>query len=197
MFFAVRTSGVDPASLTAAVTNAVHSVDPELAVANVRTLERHASAALASRRFALSLFESFAVLALVLAAAGIYGLLAYIVQQRRKEFGIRAALGAGRASIRRVVLLDGLRMASGGALLCLLLIPIAARSLQAFLFNVGTYDLFTMTATPAALLVVSIWPASVRHGRQPETTRQLPFGKTQVGWFRFPEMVLSDVDIKR
>ena len=131
-------------------------VDPELAVADVRTLERHASAALASRRFALSLFESFAVLALVLAAAGIYGLLAYIVQQRRKEFGIRAALGAGRASIRRVVLLDGLRMASGAVLLCLLLMPIAARSLQAFLYNVGTYDLFTMTATPAALLVVSI-----------------------------------------
>ena len=156
VFFAVRSSaGVDPSSLTAAVTAAVHSVDPELPLAEVRTLERRATEAMAARRFALWLFQAFAGLALVLAAAGIYGLLAYIVQQRRKELSIRMALGATRSNLWRMVLSDGLRMAAGGVLCCLVLIPVGGYLLRAFLFEVKAFDLFTIAGAPTALLLAA------------------------------------------
>ena len=156
VFFAVRAANVDPASLTGAVTNAVHEADPELAVAEVRTLQNRANGALAARRFALWLFQSFAILALVLAAAGIYGLLAYIVQQRRRELSIRVALGARGSDLRNMVVGDGLKMAAAGAACCLLLIPIGGKLLQSFLFNVKAFDLFTIAGALAALLAVAL-----------------------------------------
>jgi putative ABC transport system permease protein len=156
VFFAVRASGIAPGSLTAAVTAAVHAVDPDLPLAEVRTLEGRASAALASRRFALWLFQAFALLALVLAAAGVYGLLAYLVRQRRKELGIRAALGASRAELWRMVLADGLRMAAIGAACSLVLIPLGGSLLQTFLYNVKSFDLITVAGAPAALLVAAL-----------------------------------------
>jgi macrolide transport system ATP-binding/permease protein len=155
VFFVVRTSGVDAASLTAAVTSAVHAVDPDLPLAEVRTLEARASAALAARRFALWLFQAFALLALILAAAGVYGLLTYIVRQRRKELGIRAALGASRLELSRMVLVDGLRMAVIGGAMCLALIPFGGSLLQAYLYNVRSIDLTTVTGAPAALVVAA------------------------------------------
>jgi macrolide transport system ATP-binding/permease protein len=147
--------GIAPASLTSAVTAAVHAVDPDLPLAEVRRLEGRASAALASRRFALWLFQAFAVLALVLSAAGIYGLLAYIVRQRRKELSIRVALGARRTQLWRMVLSDGMKMASIGALCCLVLIPLGGSLLQTFLYNVKAFDLVTVAGAPAALLIVA------------------------------------------
>ena len=156
VFFAVRTARADPVALATPVAAAVHAVDPELALADVRTLETRAAGALASRRFALWLFQSFAALALALAAAGIYGLLAYIVQQRRKELGIRIALGATRGDLWKMVLSDGLRMASAGALCCLLLIPLGGTLLQVFLFHVRAFDLVTAAVAPATLLTVAM-----------------------------------------
>ncbi len=156
VFFAVRTRSLEPASLTSAVTGAVHAVDPELALAEIRTLQNRADSSLAARRFALWLFQSFAVLALVLAAAGIYGLLAYTVQQRHQEFGIRAALGATRIDLWKMILSDGLRMASAGAFCCVLLIPLGGKVLGTFLFNVKPFDLLTIAGAPAVLLAVTI-----------------------------------------
>jgi predicted permease len=156
VFFAVRTTGVDPTTVTGAVTAAVHAADPELPLANIRTLERRAEGALASRRFALWLFQAFAGLALILAAAGIYGLLAYVVRQRRKELSIRAALGASRADLWTMVLGDGAKMAAAGALVCLALIPLGGSLLQSFLFNVTAFDPITIIGAPLALLVVSV-----------------------------------------
>jgi len=127
-----------------------------LPLADIRTLDSRATAAMASRRFALWLFQAFAVLALVLAAAGIYGLLTYVVRQRRKELSIRAALGASRGDLWRMVLLDGVRMAAAGAIGCLLLIPLCGSLLQSFLYNVKTFDPVTIAAAPVALLLVSV-----------------------------------------
>jgi macrolide transport system ATP-binding/permease protein len=155
-FFVVRSAGVAPASLTSAVTAAVQAVDTDLPLAEVRTLEGRASAALASRRFALWLFQAFALLALVLAAAGIYGLLAYIVRQRRRELSIRVALGASRAGLWRMVLGDGLRMAAIGALACVVLVPFGGRLLQAFLYNVKAFDLPTVFGAAGALLAAAL-----------------------------------------
>jgi macrolide transport system ATP-binding/permease protein len=156
VFFVVRTTGPDPLLLAPAVTAAVHAVDPELALADLRTLESRANAALAARRFALWLFQSFAILALILAAAGIYALMAYIVQQRNKELGIRVALGASRADLWKMILSDGFKMAAAGAAVCLLLIPLGGSLLQAFLYNVKSFDLFTLVGAPAVLLAVAL-----------------------------------------
>jgi ABC-type antimicrobial peptide transport system permease subunit len=155
VFVAVRTAGIEPAALTSAVADAVHQVDPELPLADIRTLGRRAAAALAARRFALSLFQAFAMLALVLAAAGIYGLLAFVVRQRRKELGIRVALGARRGDLLTMILSDGLKMASAGAVCALLLIPMGGWLMRAFLYNVTSFDLFTIVAAPLALLSVA------------------------------------------
>jgi predicted permease len=155
VFFAIRGNSADPAALTAAATTAVQAVDPQLAPAEIRTLQNRADSAMASRRFALWLFQAFAALALVLAAAGVYGLLSYIVQQRRKELSIRVALGANRSDLWRMILSDGLKMAAAGALGCLVLIPVGGSLLQSFLYNVKAFDLFTIAAAPAALLTVS------------------------------------------
>jgi predicted lysophospholipase L1 biosynthesis ABC-type transport system permease subunit len=109
----------------------------------------------AAIRFLL-LFQAFAGQALVLAAAGIYGLLAYIVQQRRKELSIRVALGASRGNLCCMVLSDGLRMAASGAMCCLLLIPLCGYSLRVFLFHVQAFDVFTIAGAPAALLIAAL-----------------------------------------
>lgn len=155
-FVAVRTSAGDPAALTSAVTAAVNGVDPDLPLADVRTLERRASVVLAPRRFALWLFQAFAGLSLLLAATGIYGLLAYIVRQRRKELGIRAALGASPGDLWRMVFADGLRMAGAGAIGCLLLVPVGGWLLRSFLFNVRAFDPLTIAGAPAVLLAVAL-----------------------------------------
>lgn len=157
LFFTVRTRpGEDPAQFAAAVTAAVHAIDSDLPVANLRTLEQHASAAMASRRFALWLFQAFAILGLALAAAGLYGLLAYLVQQRRKEFGVRMALGASRTDLWKLILTDGIRIAVMGAACCLVLIPIAGMLLKAFLYNVKSYDLLTLAGALTALIAVTL-----------------------------------------
>jgi macrolide transport system ATP-binding/permease protein len=156
LFFAVRSASMDPASLTPAVTAAIHAVDPELALDEIRTLQSRADSALAGRRFALWLFQSFAILALALAAAGIYGLLAYSVQQRHKEFGIRAALGASRVDLWKMILSDGLKMAYAGAVCCLLLAPLGRSFLRTFLYNVKAFDLWTIAGAPAVLLTVAV-----------------------------------------
>jgi macrolide transport system ATP-binding/permease protein len=156
VFFAIRSASVDPVSLTPAVTAAVHAVDPELALDEVRTLQSRADSTLAGRRFALWLFQSFAILALALAAVGIYGLLAYTVQQRQKELGIRAALGASRTDLWKMILSDGVKMASAGAFCCLLLAPLGGSLLRTFLYNVKAFDLLTIAGAPAILLTIAV-----------------------------------------
>ena len=90
-----------------------------------------------------------------MAAAGIYALLAYLVQQRAKELGIRVALGALPADLWRMVLSDGLKMTGVGIFVSLLLIPLGGSLMQSFLYNVKSFDLFTITAAPAVLLAVA------------------------------------------
>jgi predicted permease len=174
VFFVVRTDTIAPASVTGQVTSAVHAVDPDLPLADVRTLDSRAAAALAPRRFALWLFQAFAVLALILAASGVYGLLAYVVRQRRKELGIRAALGASRGELSRLVLADGLRMSVAGALLCAALVPVGGRLMQTFLYNVQAFDPVAIGGAPAALIVAafvaSVGPALSAMRNDPSVT---------------------------
>ena len=151
----VRTAG-DPLSTAQAAAAAVHAVDPELPVADIRTMDAVVDAALAERRFALWLFQAFAALALALAAVGVYGLLAYVMQQRRKELGVRMALGARRAQIVRMVLADGVRLCAAGVLVGLALAPLAGRGLARFLYGVGATDAISMLAAALVILLVGM-----------------------------------------
>jgi putative ABC transport system permease protein len=151
----VLKTSADPLAMAPAAAATLRAVDPELPLAEIRTMDAIVDAALAERRFALWLFEAFAVLALALAAVGIYGLLAYLVEQRRKELGIRMALGATRSAIVRMVLGDGARLCAAGALAGLVLVPLAGKGLASFLYGVQPTDSISLlTATLVILMVV-------------------------------------------
>lgn len=146
----------DPLSYIAAIERALHEVDPELPLAEVRTMENISSNALSEQRLAMWVFGVFAAMAQTLAAIGVYALLAYIAQQRRKEVAIRSALGASQGSILWLVLGGGARLAVTGVLIGLLLAPLAGRSLASLLFGVGAMDVTALIGGPAIILAVSL-----------------------------------------
>ena len=113
MHLVVRAQG-DLRPLAAALPREVQALDPDLAVADVRPLESYLGDALARRRFSTTLLAGFAVVALVLTAVGLYGVIAYTVLQRTREFGIQLALGASRTSVLRGVLRRGLVLVGAG-----------------------------------------------------------------------------------
>jgi predicted permease len=152
---ALRTTG-DPGSLLPAAKAAIHSLDPELPISDVRTMETITAEALAERRFALWLCEAFALLAMGLAAIGVYGLLTYVVEQRRREIGIRLALGASRAGVVWAVLSNGLALAGAGIIAGLALAPLAGRAISSLLFGVTAADPSTLAAAPSLILLIAL-----------------------------------------
>lgn len=150
---AVRTRG-DPIALTPALRRAARGADPTVAVHDVATLEAVVGESLASRRFALALVTGFAGLALMLATIGVYGVLAYLVAGRRREFGVRLALGATQGSVVGLVLRQGLMWAGIGLALGLAA-AVAGRTLvAASLYGVTPGDPITWIGVPAILLAV-------------------------------------------
>ena len=154
-FVLLRTSG-DPASLVKAAQAAVWSIDRDQAIGAIRTVRELFAQQEANRRFTTLLLGVFAALALVLAIIGIYGVIAYSTAQRTHEIGIRLALGADRASVGRMVLASGLRIAGAGLTIGVLGALGVTRVLTGLLFGVGARDPVTFVVVPAALLVVSL-----------------------------------------
>jgi ABC-type antimicrobial peptide transport system permease subunit len=111
--FGVHTSG-DPEVMTKSIAAAVHTVDPEIAIAELRTMDQVKGLMLSSDRFTMILFLSFAVVALLLAGVGIYGVMAFTVAQREQEIGLRMALGASRGSVVSLILKEALILACVG-----------------------------------------------------------------------------------
>ncbi len=109
MSLVVRTAA-DPVTLAARVRRVVWSIDPQLAVDDLRPLEAYVSDAMAETRFTLTLLSGFGILALILAATGVYGVTSYGVSQRTREFGIRMALGESTGRIAKRVLSRTLRL---------------------------------------------------------------------------------------
>jgi predicted permease len=139
MAFAVRTNG--PAStLAPSVLAAVRALDPQLPLADVRPLASYAEHARAARRFTAVLALAFAALATLLACLGVYGVTSYAVAIRRHEFGVRSALGAGRADVMRLVLREGVALAAAGSVLGLVGAAAAAQLIKAQLFGVTPAD---------------------------------------------------------
>jgi len=150
----VRTGGV-PASVTHAVQETIWSVDKDRPIDRVATMDSLLAATAEERRFVLILFEAFGFVALVLAAIGIYGVLAGSVTERTREIGVRAALGATRADILALVLRQGMTMTAIGLVIGLCAALAAARALDAMLFGVSWLDRITYAGATLTLLVVS------------------------------------------
>ena len=155
MTLAVRTAG-PPLGLASAVVRQVHQLDPDQAVADVRTLEEVVDLATSGARFNTLLLVSFAAAASLLAAVGIYGVISYDVSQRTHEIGIRMALGAQPAAIRRLILLQGARLAVYGIGAGLLGAFVVTRWMGTMLFGVKPFDPWTFIAISILLAVVAL-----------------------------------------
>jgi putative ABC transport system permease protein len=151
----VRTRG-NPTNLARAVRNAAQAVDLTQPITALSTMEQVIATSTAQRKLALLLFVSFAVLALVLAVAGIYGVLAGAVTERTREIGVRTALGATPASILAMVLLEGARLAGAGLLLGLVGALSLGRFLQSLLYGVGSTDPVTLASVALLLAAVAL-----------------------------------------
>jgi predicted permease len=151
MRIALRTK-VDPASMTASIREAIHSLDPDLPLAKVATLTTLVDDSLSQPRFAMLLLASFGVLALLLASIGMYGVISYSVMQRTQEIGIRMALGAERRSVFAMVLSHGARLAGLGIAIGLLTALSLTRVMASFLFGVQPTD--PLTFAVVSLLLV-------------------------------------------
>ena len=148
-------TAVEPLSAASSIANAVHGLDPGLPVAQVRTMDDLVGRSTADRRFTLSLFVGFAALAMVLAAIGLYGVVSYTVSQRTAEIGVRMALGATRADVSRLVVMQGLRPALAGVAVGAVAAFFAARLLRTLLFGVTPLDPLTFALVPPALLAIA------------------------------------------
>lgn len=147
----VLKTSIDPSAVTAAAREAVWDVDPDRPVQRLETLESVVSNSVALPRFRTLLITSLAVLAVLLAIVGVYGVMAYVVAQRSREIGIRMALGARKPDVVRGVLARGLRLAVLGLVVGLGLAAMTLRTLDSFLFEVSSGDPRLLTAAALAL----------------------------------------------
>ncbi len=157
---AVRSSG-DPRLLAAALRSAVAAVDPEIPLFGVKTMDERTAAALVSRRVPLFLALGFAAVALFLSAVGVYGVLAYQVAQRRREIGIRMALGGTRHAISGLVLAESGRLFAWGLGLGLVGVFAAGRGMRSLLYEVRPADPVVLAAVALALGAVALTAALI------------------------------------
>jgi putative ABC transport system permease protein len=153
MFLVVRSPG-DAAGVAAAVRQSVQSLDPGVTLAQIGTMEQALDLSVSQPRFDTMLLSLFAGMALLLAAVGIYGLIAYSVAQRTHEIGVRMALGAAQADVVRMVVRQGASMAAIGIVLGLGGAFFLTRLLKTMLFGIGVTDALTFAAAPLGIMLV-------------------------------------------
>jgi putative ABC transport system permease protein len=151
----VRTD-LDPLSLAAAVRRTVWEVDKDQPVSKIRTMEEIVSESVARQRFSMLLFGIFAVLALALAAVGIYGVMSYSVAQRTREFGIRMALGAQRSDVLKLAVGQGLKLVLVGIVIGLGAAFLLTRVMSSLLFRVSATDPLTFIIISLVLIGVAV-----------------------------------------
>jgi len=152
----VRTAMGDANALVPGVREAVRGLDPDLPIHNVKTMAARVETSLASRRFAMTLLVAFGLVALGLAAIGTYGVMAYLVSQGRREFGIRLALGATPAQVARMVVRGGLVTTLGGLAVGLMAAAVLTPLMRALLFGVDALDVPTFAIVAATLAMVAL-----------------------------------------
>jgi putative ABC transport system permease protein len=160
MTFVLRTD-LQPLSLATSVSGVVRSIDAELPLADVRTMSEVVDATLARARTVSVLLTSFAVIALLLAGVGVYGVMAYSVSQRTQEIGVRMALGATVQSVFRLVLGQALRLVLLGVAAGLIAAGVLTRLLETLLFQTEALDPLTFAATALVLIAVATFASYV------------------------------------
>jgi putative ABC transport system permease protein len=158
MAVCLRTNN-DPHSVVSAVRSVVSSMDPDLPVYDIKTMEEYLASSVATQRFNAMLLEAFAGLALVLTGIGLYGVIAYAVAQRTHEIGVRMTLGASRSEVVQMVLKSGFQLTGIGVGAGLVLSLIAAKfatSFSSLLFGIKATDLVTFSAVVGIVTIVSL-----------------------------------------
>ncbi|MCM3870681.1 MAG: ABC transporter permease [Pyrinomonadaceae bacterium] len=155
VFLVARTSG-DPKSLVPGIRGRLRSLDKDIPISQVQTMDEIVSASLAQRRLIMSLLVIFAVLAAVLAAVGIYGVMAYIVAQRTQEIGIRMAMGARAFDVMKMVLREGATLAAVGVVIGISAAFALTRVMASLLFGVSAADPITFAGISLLLTFVSL-----------------------------------------
>jgi putative ABC transport system permease protein len=154
MTIVARTDG-DPTAIVADAKEQLRTLDPNIPVANIRTMQDVVSRSLREPRFSTVLLGIFAGLALVLAAIGLYGVVSYSVTQRQHELGIRMALGARPAEIWRMVIRQGLGLTMTGAMIGFVVALFLARFLSTMVYGVSTHDAVTFGLVPLVIVAVA------------------------------------------
>jgi ABC-type antimicrobial peptide transport system permease subunit len=163
----VRSSG-DIAAAAAAIPGVVRAIDPGLAVYGVEPLDETVGRSIGQQRFAMWLLACLAALAVVLAAIGIHGVLSYGVAERRREMGIRAALGAGRGQLARLIVGEGLGLAAIGIVAGVGIALFASRVLTTLLFGITRTDVTTYAVVVVGLSTIALgatWIPALRAAR--------------------------------
>jgi putative ABC transport system permease protein len=155
-FSVVIRTDADPRAVEAGIKRAVREVDADLPIYGLSTMEQAVSDSVSQPRFYMVLLGGFAVIALLLAALGIYGVISYTVTQRTRELGIRVALGATRQKIVRLVIGQGVWMAGVGVVFGLAASLALTRALASLLFGVQKLDPITMSIAPLTLMGVAL-----------------------------------------
>jgi predicted permease len=147
----------EPAAMSKAVEAAVHSIDPQIALARLRTLDQVKEESLGEDKYTMVLFASFAVVALLLAAVGIYGLMAFAVAQRTNEIGLRLALGATRVHVIWLILREASLLAALGLGIGLVGSVLVGRTMRSTLYGVGAMDLSVIVSVGMILFVTALF----------------------------------------
>jgi putative ABC transport system permease protein len=157
----VRTSA--PQAAISAIRSAVSEADRNVLL-EITSMEALLDASVAGRRFSMTMLSAFSVLALFLAAVGIYGVLAYAVVQRQREIGVRMAIGLSRSGVARLIMLDAMKAVAPGLVIGLIGAFLATRFIQGMLFGIAAVDPVTYLVTAGVIvgvgLLASLWPAS-------------------------------------
>jgi ABC-type antimicrobial peptide transport system permease subunit len=153
--FGVRTQE-NPSSMLKSIAAAVHSVDPTVALAQPKTMDEVIDESMANQRFTLVLFTTFAVVALFLAALGIYGVMSFSVAQRSHEIALRMALGASRDKVVGLIIRDGVLLATIGLGLGMFGAYFVGRGMQSMLFGVQALDVSAFISVAVVLLAAAI-----------------------------------------
>jgi len=153
--FVARTAS-DPQNFVQPVSRAIYSIDKEQALTDVRTMEQVLARSMSGRRFNMTLLITFAGVALVLAAVGVYGVMNYTVMLRRRELGIRLALGAQKMDVLRLVLGQGLTLTLIGVVAGLLAAYAVTRLMASLLYGVTATDYLTFVSVSAVIIAVGL-----------------------------------------
>jgi len=145
-----------PEEMQNALRAAVHNIDPHLPLMRMQTVEHAISESEAPRRFNTVLISSFAMVAVLLAVLGIYGVIAFSAALREQEMALRMALGCQRSGVRHLILISGAKLAAAGCLLGLLGAAAASRLVRSFLFGVSPFDPLVLTLSAVAMLLLAL-----------------------------------------